>query len=142
MYRIFLSACVILLPTKTVSPSVVFQLDPIQSRINVLKSSELTPKNVKEYIHLIGIEHPNKVYRQFILETGRGKSYVCRTYNNLFGFRNNDGYMRYKHWTESIESYKRFQLKKYRGGDYYRFLVNVGYAEDSAYICKLKMIKV
>jgi flagellum-specific peptidoglycan hydrolase FlgJ len=52
-----------------------------------------------------------------------------------------DKYHKYNHWTESVEAYKRFQDKKYKGGDYYTFLKKVGYAEDPHYVWKLKHIK-
>jgi flagellum-specific peptidoglycan hydrolase FlgJ len=84
------------------------------------------------------IEHPEIVIKQFILETGWGKSYVCKKFNNLFGFRGSNGYFKYKHWTESVEHYKEFQNKKYKGGDYYVFLHKVGYAEAPDYIQILK----
>lgn len=106
------------------------------------RNLELSPDNVYLYCKAVGIKHPEVVIRQFILETGWGKSYVCKKYNNLFGFRNVNGYMKYSHWTESIESYKRFQDKKYKGGCYYTFLNNIGYAEAENYVEVLKTIKI
>ena len=119
-----------------------YKFDFTQFQINKYKSLELTLQNVIEYTKIIGIKHPEVVIRQFILETGWGKSYICKKYNNLFGFRNTNGYMKYSHWTESIESYKRFQDKKYKGGCYYTFLNNVGYAEAENYVEVLKTIKI
>lgn len=136
--------CVILLPTYSFAPNNNKPLTPYSKKeldIRKLKCSKLTTANVKQYMILLEIEHPEKVLAQFALETGWGTSYVCKTFNNLFGFRNNRGYMKYKHWSESVESYKRFQLRKYKGGDYYKFLCNIGYAEDSTYIQKLKQFK-
>ena len=110
--------------------------------ISILKQSELTLENVKKYIQLVDIKYPEIVIRQYILETGWGKSNICKTYNNLFGFRGANGYFKYKHWTESIESYKRFQDRKYKEGCYYTFLEKVGYSESNKYVKTLKLIKI
>lgn len=125
-----------------------YKFDYKEWRINVMKYSELTLDNVIEYLKLMDIQHPEVVVRQFILETGWGKSYVCKKYHNLFGFMKYSQdlgkyvYFKYNHWTESIESYKRFQDKKYKGGCYYTFLNNVGYAEAPDYVEVLKTIKI
>ena len=126
-----------------------YNFDFKEFQIDKLRNSELTLENVIEYVKLNNIQHPEVVIRQFILETGWGKSQVCKKYNNLFGFRNKNGYIKYSHWTESICStvknitgYKQFQNKKYKGGCYYTFLVNVGYAEAPDYVQILKTIKI
>lgn len=112
------------------------------------RSLELSLDNVYIYCKTVGIKHPEVVAKQFVLETGWGKSYVCNTYNNLFGFMYYSKelgkyvYFKYNHWTESIEAYKRFQDKKYKGGCYYTFLNNVGYAEAKNYVQVLKQIKI
>ena len=88
------------------------------------------------------IEYPRIVRAQAILETGHFKSNVCISYNNLFGLydsRKGDYYM-FDHWSESVEAYKKYIQYKYKGGDYYAFLDNIGYAEDPDYIKKLKVI--
>jgi len=109
--------------------------------MNELKHSKLSLENVKKYVRIMEIKHPEIVVKQFILETGWGKSYVCRKHHNLFGFRTKKGYEKYNHWTESIEAYKSFQDRKYKGGNYFNFLKKVGYAEASNYIQVLKTIK-
>ena len=48
--------------------------------------------------------------------------------------------MHFFDWTKSVRYYKRWQLRKYNGGDYYLFLKNVGYAEDTLYLKKIKWI--
>lgn len=86
----------------------------------------------------LDIKHPDIVLAQSKLETGNFKSYLFKESNNLFGFRTFTGYKRYKNWQCSLVDYAQWQTKKYKGGDYYAFLLYVGYAEDSLYIHKLK----
>lgn len=89
-----------------------------------------------------GIDFADIVLAQSILETGHFKSHCCLQRNNLFGLRNRDGtYMSFNHWTESVESYKKY-IQKYDEppNDYYRYLDSLGYAEDPDYINKLKEI--
>lgn len=119
-----------------------------EMQMEKFRNLELSPDNVYLYCKAVGIKHPEVVIRQFILETGWGKSYVCKNYNNLFGFMKYSKdlgkyvYYRYNHWTESVEAYKDFQNRKYKGGCYYTFLDNVGYAEAENYVEVLKTIKI
>lgn len=87
------------------------------------------------------IQHPDIVIAQAKLETGNFTSYLFKVSNNLFGFRNYNGYKKYKTWQASVEDYSNWQNKKYKGGDYYEFLKWINYAEDSLYIYKLKQFK-
>jgi hypothetical protein len=67
----------------------------------------------------------------------------------MFGFRhkswitvtNPKGYKEWDSWQESVSYYKRWQDRKYNGGDYYEFLSNVGYAEAEKYNEHLRSIK-
>ena len=86
------------------------------------------------------IQYPYIVLKQAILETGWFKSNVLKTHNNLFGFRTSKGYIKFKSINHCIAYYKKWQTKRYRGEDYYEFLVNIKYAEDTMYIYKLKNI--
>ena len=90
------------------------------------------------YIHELEIKAPNIVLAQAKLETGNFKSYLFRCSNNLFGFRNFNGYIRYNSWKHSVAAYKNWQDKRYKGGDYYDFLEDINYAEDTLYCYKLK----
>ncbi len=87
------------------------------------------------------IQHPDIVMAQTKLETGNFKSYLFRVSNNLFGFRNYNGYKKYKTWQASVEDYSKWQSKHYKKGDYYKYLKQINYAEDSLYIYKLKQFK-
>jgi flagellum-specific peptidoglycan hydrolase FlgJ len=50
------------------------------------------------------------------------------------------GFTIYRSFVESIQDYKRWQDTNYRGGNYFVFLQEIGYAEDPSYITKLKEI--
>lgn len=97
--------------------------------------------NLILYMHELCIKSPNIVLAQAKLETANFTSYLFITSNNLFGFRGWKGYYKYKNWKYSVLAYKNWQDKKYNGGDYYVFLKNINYAEDSLYIHKLKQFK-
>jgi len=137
-----------LLPMSLYSPATIKKDSDYKNfRIYELQKAELTLDNVKEYLQLSNVSNPIIVLSQFVLETGHGKSYVCKTFNNLFGLRTSTGYIKFTHWTESISSttgkigYKQLQDKKYKGGCYYSFLVKMKYAEASNYISVLKIIE-
>lgn len=87
------------------------------------------------------IKHPNIVLAQAKLETGNFTSKVSKTHNNLFGLRKGKKYRSFSHWTESVKAYKNLiQDNRYTGGNYYAYLKKIKYAEDKAYIDKLKEI--
>lgn len=92
-----------------------------------------------------GVEHPNVVFSQAVLETGNFKSNVCRTRNNLFGLYDsyNDEYYKFNHWSESVIAYRKYIQNKYtnKSENYYAFLKRIGYAEDEGYIEKVKKIE-
>lgn len=85
-----------------------------------------------------GIKYPKIVLAQAKLETGNFKSFVCNYHHNLFGLMKGDEYHKFPHWKESVTFYKNHVQSRYKGGDYYSFLSNIGYAEDDEYIKKLK----
>lgn len=108
-------------------------------------------EKVKDYIHdSTNIEHKEIVLRQAILETGWFKSYNCRVRHNLFGFRhrskitddNKMGYFIFDDWKGSVKYYEEWQNKYYKGGDYYEFLEEIGYATSPTYVEKLKGISI
>lgn len=111
-------------PVPTITPEI--QLLTIENVVIVLKEAE--------------VQHIDIVLRQVKLETGNLQSSLAIDKNNLFGFRTKS-YMKFSSWQESIYYYKKWQDRKYKGGDYYTFLKKIGYAEDMAYIDKLKQIK-
>jgi flagellum-specific peptidoglycan hydrolase FlgJ len=102
-------------------------------------SVPLTEANLRKELKQQGIRHTKIVLAQAKLETGNFKSHVCRKYNNLFGLRKGSkGYHKFKDWRTSVKYYKNHIQSRYEGGDYYSFLSNIGYAEDSEYLKKLQ----
>lgn len=103
---------------------------------------ELTPENVFDQLEKFGIQHPEIVLRQSILETGWYECTSCSLeHNNIFGFRYKKKYIEFDNWVEAVKYYKQWQDKRYKGGDYYGFLKSIGYATSPTYISKLKSIK-
>jgi flagellum-specific peptidoglycan hydrolase FlgJ len=90
-----------------------------------------------------GIKHSDVVVSQAILETGHFKSDLCVEDNNLFGLYNSytKKFYTFSHWTESVKAYKDLVQYRYKDGNYYEWLINIGYAEDTLYIPKVKDIK-
>lgn len=102
-----------------------------------------TTQNVETWCDFYEVHHSEIVVRQFVLETGWGKSYNCRVRNNLFGLvKPKGGYFIFNHWSESIQAYKtKVQYKWKEGEEYYNFLDRIGYASAKNYIKTLKQIK-
>lgn len=104
---------------------------------------ELTLENVYKELLRHGVQEPEIVLRQAIAETQWLQCKSCSMkFNNLFGFLTKRGYMKFRHWTASVQYYKEWQSKLYKGGDYYKFLKRVGYATSPNYIRLLKQIDV
>lgn len=101
--------------------------------------SNLTLENVYASLLASGIEHPEIVMRQVIVETMWLKCDNCsKQFNNIFGFYLNGKYMEFDSWYDSVLYYKQWQKSYYKGGDYYQFLVNIGYATSENYTRTLK----
>lgn len=117
---------------------------PINSRIKKPEFFNKSPEEgLMEALRYYGIHHPKIVYAQAILETGHFKSDLCVNNNNLFGLYDSSRkkYYDFNHWSESVLMYKQLVQYKYKPpNDYYKFLDNIGYAEDPHYINKLKRI--
>jgi len=102
----------------------------------------LTEENLYNELIAQGVDFPQIVLAQAILETGHFKSNACVSHNNLFGIRCFNGvYKDYNHWTDCVASYKKY-IQKYNDlpTDYYKYLDELSYAEDSLYTQKLKQI--
>jgi flagellum-specific peptidoglycan hydrolase FlgJ len=89
------------------------------------------------------IQHADVVVSQAILETGNFKSDLCLDQNNLFGLYNSrrDEFFSFDHWTKSVKAYRDKIQYRYHSGDYYEWLQDIGYAEDTCYVSKLKFVK-
>lgn len=104
-------------------------------------SSDSIKITIKNKIIKSGILFPDIVYKQSVLETGNFKSKAYKTRNNLFGFMYRGKIMYFKSIDDCIAYMKKWQLRHYKSGDYYKFLIKKGYAKDKMYIKKLKKIK-
>lgn len=97
-----------------------------------------------EALDYYGIQYPEIVYAQALLETGHFKSKLCTQYNNLFGLYNSRtrSYYRFDNWWDSVIAYRDKVQYKYKGNtDYYTFLVKLPYATDPNYIRKIKQLE-
>lgn len=105
-------------------------------------SPELTAESVLAEILKVGLLHPRVVLAQAVLETGWFRSSVCRNYNNLFGLTNprTREYYRFDRWQDSVIAYYTKVQYKYKGGNYLRWLRELGYAEDPYYTAKLRVL--
>jgi len=129
----------------------VTELKEIKEEVKEINLKLLTPDNLLEELKFNKVEHPEIVLRQSIMESGWFKCTSCSMrYNNPFGFRhpswvdkeNPLGYLKFDKWQDAVKYYKKWQKKRYKGGDYYEFLVDIGYAQDSTYISKLKSLNI
>lgn len=103
--------------------------------------SKSPQEGLMEALEYYGVKHPQIVYAQAVLETGHFKSDLCLNNNNLFGLYDSKKhrYYTFDHWKDCIIAYKEMIQYKYKDGDdYLNFFKEIGYAEDSGYICKLK----
>ena len=125
--------------------------EPVVERVPVkLQQPEFflsdTPNDTLVYEACIyyGIHHPEIVVAQSILETGYYRSEDCKKDNNLFGLYNSSKkqYFKFNHWTESGKAYKDMIQNRYNNEpDYYKWLDDLGYAEDPMYINKVQTIQ-
>lgn len=119
----------------------------LQDRIAYLRFGERPPQelnieNLYAALRKYNVMYPKIVVAQAIIETGYFSSNACLNYNNLFGLRrpSNGQYYRFENWEQSVKAYKDYIQYKYKGGDYFRFLDRIGYAEDPYYISKVRSI--
>lgn len=99
---------------------------------------DLSLKNIYCKLLEYQILFPDIVLSQVAQETGYLKHVY---YNNIFGFMEGNYLKKFNTWEDAIVYKRGWQLRKYKGGDYYNFLIKVGYAEDSLYIQKIKIIQ-
>lgn len=109
-----------------------------------------SPKDgLYEAMEYYGILHSDVVYAQAVLESGNFKSELAVKHNNLFGLYNSSKkeYYKFNHWSESVKAYRDLvqykfikKQKQYEQEMYYKFLVNMKYAEDPEYILRLRRI--
>nr|DAF63622.1 MAG TPA: Mannosyl-glycoprotein endo-beta-N-acetylglucosaminidase [Podoviridae sp. ctz6O13] len=123
---------------KPVKTEIQMPMRPVEKVIvtDSIKSADKTKLNdstLRKELIRRGVKHPDIVLAQAKLETGHYTSHVCKRYNNLFGLRHKKGYYKFNTWQESVVAYRDYVQYKYKGGDYYRFLERIGYAEEPNY---------
>lgn len=112
-----------------------------------------TKDSVLNYMKQVGVQCPEVVIRQSILETGHFTSDICKENHNLFGMKyakqrptvaigESKGHAMYRSWRWSVVDLYLWQQEFYHGGDYYDFLKRIGYATSKEYIKKLNQIKI
>jgi len=128
----------------------------IKKEINEIKHSEFSVELLKKYLKLKGVKHSKIIIRQFALETGYFQSKSFTRYHNICGMKrakirpttaigSGYGHAAYKHWTDSVDDYilwqKYYKDKLTASKNYYDFLEDVGYAENSRYVTLIKQMK-
>lgn len=119
--------------------SVIVKLEQPEFFLEETPTNELVIQACEYY----GIKYPDVVVSQAILETGHYRSDLCTKGNNLFGLYNSRAktYFVFEHWTQSVKAYRDKIQYRYKEGDYYAWLQEIGYAEDPLYISKIKNVK-
>ena len=109
---------------------------------NLVKTPELTIENLKIILKQEKVKHADVVLQQAIVETGWFKCTHCSlSRNNIFGFYYKKKYLVFTDWVDCVRYYKRWQDRHFKGGDYYKFLEDVGYATNPRYVSDLKKIR-
>ncbi len=109
---------------------------------NSVKTPELTIENLKIVLQQEKVKHADVVLQQAIVETGWFKCTHCSlSRNNIFGFYYKKKYLVFSDWVDCVRYYKRWQDRHFKGGDYYKFLEDVGYATNPKYVSDLKKIR-
>lgn len=111
-------------------------------RFSTKPDQALNIENLLSVLRQYDVKFPQIVAAQALLETGYFTSRVCLENNNLFGLRrpSNGNYYTFNSWEESVKAYKDYVQYKYKSGNYYLFLDRIGYAEDRAYLNKVRRI--
>lgn len=104
------------------------------------QTKRITQREVYAKIVNAEIAHPVVVLRQAIHESANFKSKATVNRNNILGIRS--GRMSFSSIDDCISFYKKWQDRRYKSGDYYRFITRIGYAEDPKYIQKLKAVPI
>ena len=109
---------------------------------NLVKTPELTIENLKIILKQEKVKHADVVLQQAIVETGWFKCTHCSlSRNNIFGFYYKKKYLVFTDWVDCVRYSKRWQDRHFKGGDYYKFLEDVGYATNPKYVSDLKKIR-
>lgn len=109
-------------------------------------------ENLIKYLKELNVKYPHIVLAQAQLESGYYKSKIFKESRNLFGMKRaygrattaqgtSRGHAYYDHWTQSVIDYALWSNKylgRVRSEEQYFAFLGEHYAEDPAYIAKLK----
>lgn len=115
------------------------------------KGYSQTKQEVYDYAKQIGIQHPDIVSLQFVMETGNCSSNLCVKCHNLFGFKKHkrlasfsigttkSGYAIYPNWKSSVADYLIWQILYARdlSKEQYINMLRTVYTKDSNYLYNL-----
>ncbi len=127
---------------------------PIYKSFYIIEATSIEYYSLKDIEKLLigyNIQYLDIVLAQIRLETGNLSSKLCKSNKNLFGMKypkkrettaigEQFGHAQYKSYADCISDYALWQKARYKGGDYYTFLKDIGYAQDELYINKLQYI--
>lgn len=110
---------------------------------DIMKDLEANAVNMRMVCEYYNVKHPETVTAQAVLESNNFQSELFKSYNNPFGLYNSKekDYFKFEHWTDAVSAYISMIEYRYAGGDYYRFLEELPYAQDNKYIDKVKIIE-
>lgn len=122
---------------------IINESNEIEEIIFDVKELELNKENFFKACDYYGVHHPNIVYAQALVESGHFKSNLFHTRNNFLGLWNysKNEFYKFDHWTDCINAYGSKVQYKYKGGDYYQFLDDIGYAKAEHYIALVKKVE-
>lgn len=120
----------------------------IVDTVYVYDTMPLSFDNPQEHLSIaldyFNVRYKDVVMAQAILETGHFTSNVYTNYNNMFGLSHRGRYYSFHKWWESIIAYRFMVQDRYDGPDnsedYLKWIVDMGYAEDTLYYKKIKSI--
>lgn len=120
--------------------------EPIEIRPDSVDLSllDLSKDNFFFVCHYYGIDHPEIVYAQAQLESGRFSSKVFKEKNNFLGLYNSytNDYYSFNHWSHCLKGYRDYVQSKWdKQTDYLSFLKELPYAADPEYINKINRLK-
>jgi len=121
------------------------------------QSAEFSPQVFYEALIFAGVQNPDIVFRQSILESGWFRSQSFTDYNNPFGMKQPThretlcigtelGHGQFIHWYDAVKDYKLWQdywvEHHLDPEDYYSFLDDLPYAEAKNYTRILRTIDI
>lgn len=126
-----------------------------EARLIVMREdNEFSRAKLSEYILQLNIKYPHIVLAQAELESGMFSSPIFKENNNLFGMKQaklrpttntgeNKGHACFNTWRESVVDYAFYSatyLNDIHSETEYLNYLGQSYAEDTAYVSKLKLI--